>query len=450
MRVTATGRAVLGTLALMCLLLSGLPAAAKVYDPESFTLPNGMQVVAITDRRVPVVSQMIWYKVGGADEQPGETGLAHFLEHLMFKGTKKLPAGEFSRTISRNGGEANAFTGYDYTAFYETIASDKLPLVMQMEADRMVNLDLDPDQVDSERQVVLEERRMRVENNPAALLSERTDAALYLNYPYRHPLIGWPYEIRALTRENALAFYHKWYAPNNAILVVAGDISMKELKPLAERYFGSIPSRPVPKRARPQEPKQIASRWVELDHPLAGQASWTRRWLAPSRFWGDTKEVMPLAVLAEVIGGGSTSPIYKALVIDQKVALSAGAFYSGGTIGPAVFGLYAIPAEGKSIDDVQRAMDDEIAKIVKNGVNADDVRRAVTSLKASAVYARDSVTAPAQAVGQALAIGRTIDEIESWPDEVGAVTPDEVTKAARTILSAPGRVTSVLRPKPAS
>ena len=437
-------------LAALCVVMTGGTVEAKVYEPESITLANGMQVVAITDNRVPVVTHMVWYKVGGADESPGETGLAHFLEHLLFKGTEKVPSGQFSRTVSRNGGEGNAFTGYDYTAYFQTIASDKLPLVMEMEADRMVNLTLDPDEVASEREVVLEERRSRIDNNPGSLLSERTNAALYLNYPYRRPLIGWAHEIKALTRENALAFYRKWYAPNNALLVVAGDITMDELKPLAEKYYGVIPARAVPDRKRPLEPEQISARRIEFSHPQVGQISWSRRYQAPSRFYGESDQVMPLDVLAEVIGGGATSRLYRSLVIDRKIALTAGASYSGSSIGPATFSFYAVPAEGTSVEALEAAFEAELAAILRDGVDAREVARAVKSMKASAVYARDSVTAPAHAVGQALAIGRTIEEIESWPDQVGAVTQEQVMQAARAILNTPAHVTSILRPKPAS
>lgn len=439
-------------LALMAiaLLMIGEMAEAKVYEPESVTLANGMQVVAITDHRVPVVTHMVWYKVGGADEAPGETGLAHFLEHLLFKGTKKVPSGEFSRIVSRNGGDGNAFTGYDYTAYFQTIASDKLPLVMEMEADRMVNLTLDPKDVALEREVVLEERRSRIENNPAALLGQRTNAVLYLNYPYRRPLIGWAHEIKTLTRENALAFYQKWYAPNNAVLVVAGDITIDELKSLAEKYYGGIPARVVPERTRPLEPEQISARRIEFSHPQVGQVSWSRHYLAPSWFYGKSGEVMPLAVLADVIGGGATSRLHKALVIDQKIALAAGASYSGSHIGPATFSFYAVPAEGQTVQALEAAFEAELAAILRDGVDAQDVARAVKAMKASAVYARDSVTAPAHSVGRALAIGRTIEDIESWPEQVGAVTQEQVMQAARAVLETPAHVTSILRPKPAS
>ena len=446
---TIPERMMLALTAIALLMISNAPDA-KVYEPESITLANGMQVVAITDHRVPVVTHMVWYKVGGADEAPGETGLAHFLEHLLFKGTEKVPSGEFSRIVSRNGGDGNAFTGYDYTAYFQTIASDKLPLVMEMEADRMVNLTLDPKDVALEREVVLEERRSRIDNNPAALLGQRTNAVLYLNYPYRRPLIGWAHEVKALTRENALAFYHKWYAPNNAVLVVAGDITMDDLKPLAEKYYGGIPARVVPDRNRPVEPEQISARRVEFSHPQVGQVSWSRHYLAPSRFYGKSGEVMPLAVLAEVIGGGATSRLYKALVIDQKIALAAGASYSGSSIGPATFSFYAVPAEGQTVEALEAAFEAELAAILRDGVDMRDVARAVKSMKASAVYARDSVTAPAHSVGRALAIGRTIEDIESWPEQVGAVTQEQVMQAARRVLETPAHVTSILRPKPAS
>ncbi|MEP6147094.1 MAG: pitrilysin family protein, partial [Nisaea sp.] len=290
----------------------------------------------------------------------------------------------------------------------------------------------------------------RIDNSPGGLLGERTSAALYLNYPYRRPLIGWAHEIKALTRENALAFYRKWYAPNNAVLVVAGDITMDELKPLAEKYYGVIPARALPDRSRPLEPEQISARRVEFAHPQVGQVSWSRRYLAPSRFYGESERVMPLTVLAEVIGGGATSRLYKSLVIDRKIALSAGASFSGSSIGPGTFSFYAVPVEGTSVEALETAFEAELAAILRDGVDSQEVARAIKSMKASAVYARDSVTAPARAVGQALAIGRTIEDIESWPDQVGAVTQEQVMDAARAILETPAHVTSILRPKPAS
>src|SRR5690349_21432931 len=252
--------------------------------PASFTLPNGMQVVVIQDHRTPVVTQMIWYKVGSADETPGRSGLAHFLEHLMFKGTDKHPVGEFSQTVLKIGGNENAFTSVDYTGYFQRVPRDQLGKMMEFEADRMTGLVLKDENVLPERDVVLEEYNMRIANNPEARLSEQIMAALYLNHPYGRPIIGWHHEIERLDREDALAFYRRFYAPNNAILVIAGDVEVKDIRPLVERNFGAIPAQPaIPaRRVRPQEPEPAAPRTVTLSDPRVEQPAMRRTYLAPS------------------------------------------------------------------------------------------------------------------------------------------------------------------------
>ena len=276
---------------LLLLLAATLPgvraATAQVFNPETFTLSNGMQVVVISNHRSPIVTHMVWYRTGAADEAWGKSGIAHFLEHLMFRGTHEMPPGEFSKTVARNGGRDNAFTSYDYTGYFQNVARDRLELVMKLEADRMVNLVLTDEIVNPERDVILEERRQVVENRPGSLLREQMGAAMYLNHPYGRPVIGWEHEIRGLTREDAISWYRTYYAPNNAILVVAGDITAADLKPLAERYYGPIAARPVPERVRPQEPPPRAARRVELKDPRVAQPSVTRNYLAPSYVVGD-------------------------------------------------------------------------------------------------------------------------------------------------------------------
>ncbi|OHC79188.1 MAG: zinc protease, partial [Rhodospirillales bacterium RIFCSPLOWO2_01_FULL_65_14] len=309
-------------------------ASAGVFNPEIFTLKNGMQVVVIENHRAPVVTQMVWYKVGSADEGPGDSGIAHFLEHLMFKGTKKRTPGEYSRILARNGGRENAFTSTDYTAYHQTVAVDRLEMIMEMEADRMTNLVLDEDAVTTERLVVLEERRMRTDNNPSARLQEQVNAALFLNYPYRRPVIGWEHEIKALDRKRVIDFYKRWYAPNNAILVVTGDITADALKPLAEKYYGVIPAGPKIERNRPTEPPQSAARRVALEDPRVRQPSWSRYYLAPSLKVGETKYAYPLEVLSDILGGGATSRLYRTLVVDSKIAVSAGSAYGADDLGP--------------------------------------------------------------------------------------------------------------------
>jgi zinc protease len=421
-------------------------AEAALFNPETFTLDNGMQVVVVTDRRAPVVTHHVWYKVGSADSPPGKSGLAHFLEHLMFKGTKTLKPGEFSEIVARNGGNENAFTGQDYTGYYQTIAKDRLELVMKMEADRMTNLVLDDASVLPERDVVLEERSQRVDNDPGARLAEQVNAAQFLNHPYRLPVIGWRHEMETYTREDALDFYRKWYAPNNAILIVAGDIDAEELRPLAERYYGSIPAREVPKRVRLQEPVQDAAREVELSDPRVQQPSWSRSYLAPSYNKGETEDAYPLQVLADVLGGTSTSRLYRSLVIDQKLAASAGAYYRGSALDNATFRIYASPRPGVSLDQIEAAVDAELVKLVEQPMTEEEVARSTRRLVAEAVYARDSLSSAVRSFGIALATGRTVDDVEAWPERIAAVDAGQVNAAASHVFHPETSVTARLSP----
>jgi len=426
-------------------LLAGT-ARAGVFNPETFTLKNGMQVVVVENRRVPVVTHMVWYRVGGADEGPGESGIAHFLEHLMFKGTKKREPGEFSAIVARNGGQENAFTSSDYTAYFQTIAVDRLELVMEMEADRMTNLVITDKEVEPERLVVLEERRSRVDNNPHAILSEHINGALYLNHPYRNPVIGWEHDIRALDIERILAFYKRWYAPNNAILVVAGDITAAQLKPLAEKYYGVIPAQPPVTRNRAQEPPQMAARQVVLRDKRVRQPVWQRHFLAPTLQWGDKSHVYPLQVLSDILGGGASSRLYRRLVVEKKLAVSAGAYYSGDDRGPGRFAFSASPRGDVSTDALEKAVEAEIADVMANGVTAEEVRRAIERMEAEAVYARDSLSGGARTLGGALASGLTIDDVESWPERIAQVTAGQVHAAAKALFDKRRSVTGLLLP----
>ena len=435
--------------ALALLLLAPGPegsAGAGVFDPETFTLKNGMAVVVIPNHRVPVVTHMVWYKVGSADEPPGKSGTAHFLEHLMFKGTRKLASGEFSRILARNGGRENAFTSHDYTGYYQSIAVDRLEMVMEMEADRMTNLVFDAKEVEPERQVIFEERRNRTGNNPSALLAEHVNATLYLNHPYRRPVIGWEHEIRGLTIADLMSFYRRWYVPNNAILVVAGDITAEELRPLAEKTYGRIPAAPARLRVRPGEPPHRAARRVTLKDPRVRQPSWSRTFLAPSYTEGATEHVYALQVLAEILGG-ATGPLYRSLVVEQKLAVSAGAYFEPDRLGPGTFGFYASPRPGVSMEKLEAAMEAELARVVDKGVTGKEARRAKGRLQAEAVYARDSLGTGARVLGGALAIGLTVEDVESWPERIGAVTVPEINAAARDVLGQAASVTALLLPE---
>jgi zinc protease len=442
----------------MALLLAvwlALPGAVRAADEKqfnarSFTLANGLEVVVVENHRAPIATQMVWYKTGSADEPCGKSGIAHFLEHLMFRGTKETPPGAFSRIVAENGGRENAFTTADYTAFFQNVAADRLELMMKLEAERMADLVITDAVVLPEREVIIEERRTRIDNNPTALLNEQVNTALYLHHPYRNPVIGWEHEMHQLGGEDARAFYRSWYAPNNAILVVAGDVTLDRVRKLAEKYYGRIPARAVPPRQRVSEPPKVAATRLVMKSARAGEPSWSRTYLAPSFVAGEKQYAYALQVLAEVLGGGSTTRLYRDLVIDKGIALSAGAFYNPNALDLAIFGLFAAPKKGVAIADLEAAFDPAIKKILADGVTAEEVERAKQRMRSAAVYARDSLDGPARVIGEALATGRSLDDIETWPAHIGAVTLDEVNAAARLVLHDDIAVTAVLLPEPNS
>ncbi len=446
-RLPSFGGAIMASVIAGIALLFAPGAQAGLFNPQSFKLDNGMDVVVISDHRAPVVMHMVWYRVGSADEPAGKSGIAHFLEHLMFKGTKDIPPGEFSKIVARNGGRDNAFTSLDYTGYFQMVARDRLELVMRMEADRMTNLTLRDEDVIPELQVVLEERSSRTDNDPGSLLSEHTTAAQFMAHPYGIPVIGWRHEIEKLNTEDALAFYREHYAPGNAVLVVAGDVTAEQLKPLAEKYYGAIPASPVKPRIRPQEPPQLAERRVVLKDPRVRQPSWNRSYLAPSRSAGAKEHAIPLQVLADILGGGSTSRLYRQLVVSKKIAAGAGAYYSGVSLDRTRFHVYGSPAPGVDVGRIEQAMDDVLADVVKNGVTQEEVTRSVNGMLAGAIYARDSLRTAARVFGAALTSGLTIEEIEAWPDRVAEVTVEQVNAAARHVLNRKRSVTGILLPE---
>ena len=439
-----------GTFAFAGLLLGLIPAgpaAAQQFDAESFTLANGLEVAVLPSRRVPAVTAMVWYKVGAADDPRGKSGIAHFLEHLMFKGTHAVPPGGFAAQIAQNGGRNNAFTAEDYTAFYETVAKDRLDMVLRLEADRMTGLVLDDKVVLPERDVILEERRMRIDSEPGALLAEQLTAALFLNASYHNPTIGWEAEMHSLGTEDALAFYRRWYAPNNAVLVIAGDVTAAEVKPLAERYFGPLQPREIPVRLRLDEPPHHAATRLEMRSARAAQPSWRRYYLAPSHFYGERQHAYPLEVLAEILGGGSNSRLYQELAVKQRLALSASADYAPGALGPGMFTVSASARNGVAIAALEAAVDAELHRIVTDGVTDDELRRAQTRMQSAAIYSRDSLSGPANIVGAALALGRKIEDVTEWPERVGKVTAAEIQAAARAVLVERNSVTGILLPE---
>jgi zinc protease len=414
--------------------------------PATFTLGNGLQVVVIPDHRTPVVTQMIWYKVGSADETPGKSGLAHFLEHLMFKGTSKHPAGEFSQTVLRVGGNENAFTSTDYTGYFQRVPSEELGKMMAFEADRMTGLILKDENVLPERDVVLEEYNMRVANNPEARLTEQIMAALYLNHPYGRPVIGWHQEIEQLDREDALAFYRRFYAPNNAILVIAGDVDATDVRPMAERTFGAIAAQPaIPaRRLRPQEPEPVAPRTVTLSDARVEQPSLRRYYLVPSATTAAAGESPALDVLAQLMGGGSNSYLYRALVVDRPLAVNANASYQGTSLDATQFAISVSPRSGVEFAQIEQVVDEVISDIGQNPVRAEDLERVKTQLIAEAIYAQDNQATLARWYGGALTTGLSIEDIRSWPDRIRAVTAEQVRAAAQKWLEKKRSVTGYL------
>ena len=444
---TITALAVAGT---ATIAIPRAPAAATGPEVTRFVLQNGLEVVVIPDRRAPVVTHMIWYRVGSADEEPGRSGLAHFLEHLMFKGTANNPAGEFSKVVAAIGGQENAFTSTDYTAYFQRVAREHLETLMRFESDRMTGLVLTDANVLPERDVVLEERRMRTDNDPGAQLSEAAQAALYVNHPYGRPVIGWEHEIRALGREAAIDFYRRHYAPNNAILVVAGDVAADEVRALAEKTYGKVPRLSgLKEQARPVEPEPRAHRRVVLADLRVAQPSLSRYYLVPSYRTAKSGEGEALEVLRHILGEGSTSRLYRALVVEKGIAANAGAWYQGTAIDATRFGVWTSPRPGVSLEDLEKAVDAVIAEVVANGVADDELARAKTQLIANTVYAQDSQATLARIYGASLAAGLSIDHVTGWPDRVRAVTADQVRAVARSYLELRRAVTGYLIKSPA-
>lgn len=433
--------------ALACAFAS--PALAS-DDVTTFQLENGLQVVVIEDHRAPAVTQMVWYRVGAADEKAGKSGIAHFLEHLMFQGTDDLAPGEFSATVEANGGDDNAFTSWDYTAYFQRVAADRLDLMMQMEADRMRDLQLLDSDVVTERNVIIEERKTRTDSNPSSLLNEQTRAAQFLNHPYGVPVIGWKHEIEALNRQDALDFYRLYYAPNNAILVVAGDVSPDQVRELAEKHYGPLePSANIPKRLRPIEPPQLSERRLAYRDARVSEPYASRTYLAPERDPGDQRKAAALTILSELLGGsGQTSLFAQALQFGpDPVAVYSSAFYDGTSVDDGTFGIVVVPAPGKSLDQAEAAMDAVINTFLETGPDPDDFERIKTQIRASQIYARDNVDGLARRYGEALAVGLTIDDIRDWPAVLDSVTSDEVLAVAKEVLNKKSAVTGWLMPE---
>lgn len=427
-------------------LFIALASPSLAETVSDFTLDNGLQVVVIEDHRAPVVVQMVWYKVGAADEAPGHSGIAHFFEHLMFKGTDDLKPGEFSAIVEAQGGNDNAFTSWDYTAYYQRVAADRLDLMMTLEADRMRDLALNDEMVSTERNVILEERAQRVDSDPGALFSEQTRAAQFLNHPYGIPVIGWRHEIAALGTQEALDFYKTYYAPNNAVLVVAGDVTPDAVKAMAEKHYGPLaPTEGLGPRVRPNEPPQLAERHMSMSDPRVSEPYFQRSYLAPTRKTGDQKKAAALTYLAALLGGsGTTSVLGKALQFGDPKAVYTSAYYDGTALDMGTFSLAIVPLPDVTLAEAEAATDAVLAKFLKDGVDPAAFARLQTQMKASEIYAKDNVDGLARRYGEALTTGLTIKDVQDWPQVLQSVTPEDVMAAAVEVLDKRQSVTGWL------
>ena len=437
-------------LAALIAVSSSAPAQNRQQQqPKAFqfALQNGMQVLVVPDHRAPVITQMLWYHVGAVDDPPGIGGLAHFFEHMMFRGTTANPGNAFSLTVARNGGEDNAFTTHDYTAFYEQIAKDRMRVVMGLEADRIANLDLSDPNVRTERDVVMEERRMRVDNDPQSLMREQMAAALYLTHPYGRPVIGWPDEIRRIGRIEAQDFYQHHYAPNNATLIVAGDVTPEEVRTAAEAEYGKLPARELVPRWEFAQPGRLGETLLNVARPDVKVPVFFRMYRVISYPEAKPGEAEALETLAQLLGGDSTSTLYRKLVLEKKLATDAGASYDGYARDDGEFGIYAVPRPGVKLEQVEKAVDDAIKGYASALPNPAEFTRVKTQLIADAIYRRDNQYEMASAYGQALSIGLTVDDVEQWPDRIRAVPGPAVRQAANKYLVRRDAVTGYLTPQ---
>lgn len=427
-----------GVLAFAVAGASAAPTAAEQAQPSSFTLENGMQVVVVPDHRAPVVTHMVWYKVGAVDEAPGKSGIAHLFEHVMFKETQNIGPEEFTSIVQRSGGQLNAFTSWDYTAYFERVHKDQLGKMMELEAERMVNLVINDDPEGpfiSERDVVKEERRQRIENNPSALLQEQVLSRLWKGHPYEITVIGLMDEVAALSPQDGLDFYREYYSPENAVLVVAGDVTEESVRALAEEHYGTISPTGVAHGERKWQPVAPLSETSLITHadPKVRQPVWSRYYLGTS-FNRNYQEALALEVGLEVLGGGMTSRLYQSLVEQQKLAINV-ATYAWTTLhdeGPAV--ISGTPVEGVSLEDLEIAVMAEIKRIVDEGFTQDEVRRARNKLAASAIYQKDSQSSMANQYGAGFVLGFDLEQIAAYPDDVRTVTPEQALAAVRSVF----------------
>lgn len=421
--------------------------AGNVSGPfHSYHLKNGMELVVVPNTRVPAVSHILWFRVGAADDPMGKSGIAHFLEHMMFRGTKDVQENGYAKQIQRWGGEVNAFTGHDFTGFYVNIAKEHLEDIMKLEADRLQNLAPTDESFQTERKVILEERKERIDNNPYALLSEQMNAALYQRHPYQTPIIGWPQEMESLTRADAEAFYREHYHAGNMVLVIAGDVEPEAVYHLADEYYGALPAKEPYLRAWPNEPKQLAPRVVTFRHEHITQPIWQREYIAPSMVYGTKEDAMPLMLLAQLMGQDKTGLLYEKLVEKEKIASSVSVGYDGLSYGPSSFSIAVIPVPGVTMDIITKSVDEAVKEVTSTAFPEAAIVRAKTLLKAETIYARDGLQPMAHFAGYIRVLGLDLSVFTQWSDLVDGVDSAQITKAAASTLLEAQSVTGLALP----
>lgn len=431
--------------ALVSLISSG------AFASNEYSLGNGLKLVVKEDHRSPVVISQIWYKAGSIDELNGATGVAHVLEHMMFKGTKKVPGGEFSRRIAAAGGRENAFTSRDYTAYFQQLQKSRLPLAMELESDRMRNLVLTEDEFAKEIKVVMEERRLRTDDQPRALVHEKMTATAYQSHPYRRPVIGWMNDLENMNVSDAKEWYDRWYAPNNAVLVVVGDVNPKEVFVLAQKYYGQIKSRPLlplDKRKPQTEPLQVGIKRITVKAParlpylaMGYHAPVLRN---PATDW----EPYALEMLAGVMDGNESARLNKELVRERRIASSAGAGYDSTARGPGMFYLDGTPSEGRTVADLEAALRGEVEKLVRDGVTEEELARVKAQVVAGHVFQLDSMAYQAMQIGQLESIGLSYRDVDTMLKKLQAVTAEQVRDVAKKYLKDDSLTVAILDPQP--
>lgn len=436
----------ISTVVLMTSLSSTSTILAEVYKPKTATLNNGLQVVVIENHLAPIASLSIYYKVGTADDPVKMMGISHFLEHLMFKGTKNVPAGEFKKRITSKGGNINAYTSFDITAYTCTIAVEHLPMVLELEADRMENLAFNEQETKAEQKVVMEERRMRMDNNPLGGAHEVFLRALYRYHPYGIPPIGYPQHIEAYTNEAAKEHYHTWYKPNNAILVISGDVKMENILPIVKQYFGPLKEGRIPERSRIQEPDSSGiEQYLTVQNPRLSYTSIDWNYKAPNHASEGKEHYYPLIVLAQILGGNEISRLYHELVDNKKLCIEASADYTTLSINPMYFTISATLNPTKNLEDLKQVTAQIIANLLKDGITEAELKAAKRDLLAGIAFARDGNEGAVKAFS-GLAYGFSVEDVETWPQKIEAVTVDQVNKAAQAVLKKGSFVTSVVSP----